>query len=144
MIPLLTLLLLLPLQESRVADDLAADLASALSATPDTRSENSDAAPLFLSHFDKKMPGYDTLEANVWGLTNASRLASSIDVVKDEGDQKQRSVDLDWELVVTVKGPGGPTEVRHETVKLRIERRGRQWKIVTLEPVAFFAPPKTR
>ena len=33
-------------------------------------------------------------------------------------------------------------ERRREVLKFRLERKGKKWKIVSIEPLHFFAPPK--
>ena len=38
----------------------------------------------------------------------------------------------------------GPIERRRDTVKCRAERKKKNWKIVSLEPIALFAPPAVR
>lgn len=98
-------------------------------------------ASAFLKHFDREMPGYGTLEAQVYALVNQANVASSLDIVKDDGDARSRAVELDWILEVAPKEPANPTERRHQAVRCRLEPRGKQWKIVWLDPIGFFAPP---
>jgi hypothetical protein len=33
-------------------------------------------------------------------------------------------------------------EQRREVVKFRLERKGKKWKIVSIDPLHFFGPPK--
>jgi hypothetical protein len=50
-------------------------------------------------------------------------------------------VDLDWLLAINEKdGSGIRKETRRGVVKCRLERQGKRWKIVALEPVDFFRP----
>jgi hypothetical protein len=98
----------------------------------------------FLSLCDPQMPGYSTLQANISALVVAADVASGIDPVRNEGDNSARDVEVDWQMrIVDRSGLDRITE-RRETVRCRIEKRGRGWKVVKLEPVAFFAPPSAR
>jgi hypothetical protein len=73
------------------------------------------------------------------GLLASHDVGSTIEVVNDEGDDQKRSLDLDWLLVISEKNSAiGTNETRRKVLKCRIERRGKQWKIVALEPAEFF------
>ena len=99
---------------------------------------NDDAAA-FLAKFDRDMPGYATLRGNVEGLLGAHDVGSSIEIVTDDGDSQKRSLELDWVLVTTEKAANHSNGIsRRQIVKCRIERRGKQWKIVGFEPLDFF------
>ena len=63
---------------------------------------NDDAAG-FLDHFDRNMPGFAALRANVEGLLGASQVASTVEPVSGQGDSRQQSVDLDWLLAINEK-----------------------------------------
>ena len=119
-------------EESDEIWDVLTRLASALS-------EN-DAGE-FLRSFDRGMPGYATLSANVNGLVNQTDVQSSMEVVTDEGDTGTRKVEVDWILQVTRQQAAGGTVTRHERVRCRFMRQGKRWKIVAFEPVSFLAPP---
>jgi hypothetical protein len=86
----------------------------------------------FLGKFDRNMPGFATLREEIEGLLAAHEVGSTIEVVNDEGDNQKRALELDWLLSITGVGS------RRQIVKCRIERRGREWKIVAMEPVEFF------
>ena len=103
--------------------DLFRDMAEALSAN-----EPGD----FLDHFDRKMPGYAMLRDEVRALLDQSEVGSSIEIVTDEGNDRQRTLQLDWLLQIDRESP------RRQIVKCRIERQGRRWKIVSLDPIEFF------
>ena len=99
----------------------------------------SDDANAFLAKFDRNMTGYAAFRDEVVGLLAAHDVGSTIEVVNDEGDDQKRSLDLDWLLVISEKNTGnGAKETRRQVLKCRIERQGKQWKIVALEPVEFF------
>ncbi len=89
-------------------------------------------ARAFLDRFDPKMPGYGKLRDEVQALVAAVQVGSAIEIVSDEGDDQKRSLELDWVLEIEGQQP------RRKIVKCRIERQGKKWKIVALEPVDFF------
>jgi len=98
-----------------------------------------DDANTFLAKFDRNMTGYAAFRDEIVGLLAAHDIGSTIEVVNDEGDDQKRSLDLDWLLVISEKNSGnGAKETRRQVLKCRIERQGKQWKIVALEPVEFF------
>jgi hypothetical protein len=101
---------------------------------------NGDASG-FLDQFDRDMPGYAELRANVEGLLNASEAISTIETISDQGDDRKRSLELDWLLVLNEKNAvGGRKETRRGILKCWVERQGKRWKIVALEPIDFFRP----
>jgi hypothetical protein len=87
----------------------------------------------FLSKFDRNMPEYDKLRDEVEKLVTSMHVGSTIEIVNDGGDGQKRALELDWVLEVEDQQP------RRQILKCRIERRGRNWRIVALEPVAFFS-----
>ena len=98
-----------------------------------------DDASEFLGKFDRSLPQYATLRSEIEGLLAAYDVGSSIEVVKDEGDNRKRTLELDWLLVTVEKTANhGSGLSRRQIVKCRIERRGKQWKITGFEPVEFF------
>ena len=98
-----------------------------------------DDANTFLAKFDRNMTGYAAFRDEVVGLLAAHDVGSTIEVVNDEGDDQKRSLDLDWLLVISEKNSvNGTKETRRRVLKCRIERQGKQWRIVALEPVEFF------
>jgi len=114
--------------------DLFTEMASALS---------EGNALAFLKPIDRAMPDYQKLQDNVGALVAQNDLASSIEVLKEQGNEKRREVELDWFLEIRSHEIHGPYERRRQIVKCRLERDKKKWKIVALEPVDFFAPPST-
>ena len=88
--------------------------------------------PLFLEQFDREMKDYDVLRQRVTLLVAEEGAQSSIEVVRDEGDDKRRQMEIDWLLRV---GTGTP---KRRVLKFTVERRGRAWKITALDAVEFF------
>ena len=132
-------LLLLPLASRLRADsaqqvwDLFASMASALSEAN---------AIAFMNAFDPAMPGYEALRASVTALLNEAQVQSAIDLVEEEGDDSSRTVELDWLLHIVDQQDSAVAERRQERVKSRVEKSGKKWRIASLEPLQFFAPPR--
>jgi hypothetical protein len=103
-----------------------------------------EAPGRFLAAFDPKMPGYDQLRANVDALVQQGDVVSSAELVGSEGDDRRRSLELDWVLSVAHPDTGIILFRRHERVKCQVERQGKGWRIVALEPIEFLAPEKPR
>jgi hypothetical protein len=97
---------------------------------------------LFMSAFSKDMPGYGTLENNVTALVKQAEVSSSIRTVSEDGDDQARSIDLDWVLEVRSLEEDGPIVRRREVIHCEFRKEKKHWKIVSLKPVDFFAPPK--
>jgi hypothetical protein len=89
-------------------------------------------ASAFLDHFDAKMTGYETLSSEVRALLERSEVASSIEVVEDQGEELKHALRLDWLLRIDMDLP------RRQIVKCTIEKQGRKWKITSFDPIAFF------
>lgn len=111
--------------------DLFASVAAGLS---------EDSAPTALKAFDKQMPGYDNLSASVKALLGQAEVTSSLDVLRDEGDDQHRTVELDWYMELKSKQPNGPLERRRKTVRCKVDRQGKNWRIVSFDPPDVFAP----
>ena len=77
----------------------------------------------FMSGFDKNMPDYSRLQGYIDALILQAEVSSSIDPVKDEGDDSKRSVDLDWIMQIRSREPSGPIIERHETVHAEVVKQ---------------------
>jgi hypothetical protein len=130
--------LLLGLAALARAADPAADAWEVVTGLAAALGRGSDVE--FLAWCDPQLAGYSTLRANVSALVVAAEVESGIDPVKNEGDAQKRDVEIDWTMrLINRSGVGKLTE-RRETVRCGLEKRGRAWKVVRIEPVAFFAP----
>jgi hypothetical protein len=130
------LLLLAPLAACLRADsqqEVEALVASAAGGLSAGRPE------LFLEAFDPAMPEFEKLRNAVVGLTSRADLSCFVEVLRDEGDETARALELDWTLRIE-KRDGGATR-RQKTVKCRARKNGRTWRIVSFEPLELFAPP---
>ena len=113
--------------------DLFASMAAALS---------DDNPAEFMKGFDPKMPEYDRLKRQAEALVQSSEIGSAVEVLKDEGDESKRDVDLDWYLELRSRVPGGPSMQRRSVIHCGVEKRGKHWRVVSLKPVEFFDAPK--
>ena len=120
-----------PEEETREIWDLLTRAAAALSQGNLTA---------FLEAFDRSMKGYQTLAANVAALVGQYEVQSSIELLRDEPAGAARSLELDWFLQLEEQRDAGAVIRRRERVHCRLEKRGKEWKITGIEPLAFFAP----
>ena len=100
-----------------------------------------DNPAVFLRAIDPSMPGYPRFAESVKALAAQNAVSSSIEIASQEGDDRAQNVELDWLLEVTGKDQNHVFVRREATVKCRLERRGGKWRIVSIEPASFFAPP---
>ena len=96
----------------------------------------------FMSAFSKDMPNYATLENNVTALVRQAEISSSIQTVSEDGDDQARTIDLDWVMQVRSLQEDGPIVRRREVIHCDFRKEKKHWKIVSLKPIDFFAPPK--
>ena len=113
--------------------DLFSKIASALS---------DDDPAMFVEAVDSNMPNFQDFRRNLVALTDLADITNSIEVTSDTGDDSHRAEELDWFLEIVGKSDPHPVERRREIVKFRLERKAKKWKIVSLDPISFFAPPK--
>jgi|SRR5579871_4231062 len=111
--------------------DLFASMTTALS---------DDNANGFMAAFDKGMPDYDKLNAEINALLEEAELSADIEIVKEQGDAAQRSVDLDWYLEIKSRQVDGPLIRRREVIHCDLRKEKKDWKITGLSPLGFFAP----
>ena len=95
----------------------------------------------FMKYFDPAMPDREKLRAFVAGLMNEGDLQSSIAIRSDEGDDRARTVELDWLLEIVEREDAAGLTRRHEIVKCRLVKNGKNWRIAAFDPIALFAPP---
>jgi hypothetical protein len=117
--------------ESEVWDVIAA-MAAALA---------EDNPPAFLKPIDPQIPGYGELSENLEAMVQQADVHSSIAPLGNEGNDVSRTLELDWELRLTRKGAAPRMQVREQAIKVALHRDAKRWRVVKLDPVAFFAPP---
>lgn len=86
----------------------------------------------FLDRFDSAMPGFATLRDEVEELVARAEVGSAIEIATETGDENRRVLELDWVLEIQDKPP------RRKVVQCTVEKRGKDWKITSLEPIDFF------
>jgi hypothetical protein len=132
--------LILAVLASRLSADDAADVWDLLSQAAAALSEGNVVD--FLEVFDRSMPGYQMLETNVSALVREYQVRSSIEPLTDEGNKGSRNIVLDWFMELVEQQDETNIARRRERVHCRLVKTGKKWKIVGLDPVAFFAPPE--
>ena len=90
------------------------------------------SASEFLEHFDKAMPGYAEFSGQIEAMVGAGEVSTTIDFINTQGDDKKRTLDLDWLLLCEGEGP------KRAVIKCTIEKRGKKWKITSISPMEFF------
>ena len=114
--------------------DLFASMAAALS----------ESNPqVFLRAVDPAMPGYARLAAEVNALAMQNALSNSVVIARQEGDDRSQVVELDWLLEITGKAESHVFVRRETMVKCRVERQGKRWRVVAIDPADFFTPPSS-
>ena len=94
----------------------------------------------FLQAFDRSMPGYPMLETNVSALVREYQVRSSIEPLVEDGDNRSRTIMLDWFMELVERQDETNITRRRERVHCRFVKNGKKWKIASLDPIAFFAP----
>ena len=106
-----------------------------------SRALQAGSAARFFSYFDReKVADWPTLRESVLALTEQRTIASSIEIVSSEEDETATRVDVDWLLQITPRDGLGPVERRRETLRVKVEPRGRELKITSIEPIQIFSP----
>ena len=99
-------------------------------------------ATAFLDAVDRDMPQFEEFRKDVAALAEQDDVANSLEFVSDEGDDHQRVEEVDWYMQIVGRSESRPVEDRRGVVKFKLERRGKKWKVVSIDPLHFFAPPK--
>jgi hypothetical protein len=113
--------------------DLFASMAAGLS---------EDNAEAFLARIERTTPEYEKLKADIPALLSQAELTSSVSLLKDEGDDSKRVVDLDWFLEIRGKTADGPIVRRREVIHCTLEKHAKTWRVMSMKPADLFAPLK--
>ncbi|MGA2185046.1 MAG: hypothetical protein ABSH47_18665 [Bryobacteraceae bacterium] len=118
--------------------DTHADVVDLLASMTAALSDNN--APGFLAAVDKAMTGYDRLHEAIPALLEQGDIVSSVQPLRDDGDETKRSLELDWYL--EIRNPDETARVirRREVIRCRVEKRSGHWRVTSLEPLSFFEP----
>ena len=133
---MLAVLLAAPLRGGDPAQDVW-DLLAAMAAALGEANVNA-----FLRDFDRGMPGYEELRAAVAGLVARCEVESSLDPAENSGDNRRRTVEVDWQMHLVDREASQRITVRRATVKCGFAREGPKWKVVSFAPPDFFAAPR--
>ena len=90
--------------------------------------------------FDPAMPGYKQFRTDSGALLRDTEPDAVITIVKNEGDEGSRSLELDWRMEVVQRERFPNTTHRNVTAKCRLEKRDGKWRIVSFAPLDVFAP----
>jgi hypothetical protein len=115
--------------------DLFASMSAALSA---------NNASGFMKAIDVNIPDRDHLSANVNAIVEQAEVTCAIDVIKDDGDDRKRTVTLDWSMQLKHQGDDLQIERRREAVTFTVVREAKKWRITSIAPLTVFAPPNFR
>jgi hypothetical protein len=97
---------------------------------------------VFLEAFDPKMPGYQKLSDAVTALCSGTEIENSIAVKSNQGDDTERTLELDWMMRIDRRGGAMGSMHRQETVKCTLRKMGKKWRIVVFDPAGLFDAPK--
>jgi hypothetical protein len=116
--------------------DLFTKIAAALS---------DDDPAMFIEAIDPGMPHLQDFRRDLVALTDLAAVTNSLEILSDTGDDTHREEELDWFLEIVGKSDPHSVERRRQVVTFRLARtgnKGKKWKIVSIDPLHFFAPPK--
>ena len=127
-----------------VAQDSASAAAGSAAAAEDTMRKAAAAlrdrkSAAFWLLFDRAMPGYSRLRQDSDALLKSAQVESTVHILKNEGDDRARNLELDWQMNIVQQEGVASTTRRQATVKCRLQPRDGAWRIVSFEPAGFFA-----
>jgi hypothetical protein len=92
----------------------------------------------FLSAFDSKFPGYESLRDGAESLAGRGEVDSTVGLTTDEGTDTARTLEVGWTFEVVNPDTGMRILQRESPVTAKLERRGKRWVIVSIAPIEFF------
>jgi hypothetical protein len=111
---------------------LLADAAAALSeANPEA----------FLRCFSIPEPERAAWRERLRILFARAEVSSSVSILSNRADGVARVLEIDWFLAIQKKDQTAPVERRRAILRARLERIGKRWRLVSLEPEQFFEAP---
>ena len=111
---------------------VAANLADADRDAGDAKLVRPRRATEFLAHFDKSMPGYAEFADQIETMVGAGEVSTNIDFINTDGNDRKRTLDLDWLLQCEGQRP------KRAVIQCTIEKKGKKWKITSIGPIEFF------
>jgi hypothetical protein len=97
-------------------------------------------AEKFLAYLSPELK--TAMEANVRALLLRHEITSSISPLSNEGDDKKRTLDLDWYVEIRARENEMAIERRRKTIRCVVEKNAkRRWVVTEITPADLFAPP---
>src|SRR5205807_8620270 len=69
-----------------------------------------------------------------------AEVVSNIEILRNDGDDRQRSIEADWRISIVQNERTGSATERKAKVQAHLQKNGANWTIVSFSPVGFFAP----
>lgn len=102
--------------------------------------DNSPASPSwFLHSVDPAMPGIEKLRAGLNGLLRRGQVDSTLDLISNEGTDRERTLEVDWSLQVVDANTGIVALQKEKRIRIRMQWQDRRWRIAAIDPLEFFA-----
>jgi len=120
------------------ADDAATEVWDVLAAMAGALGDGDTAR--FLRAFDPAMAGYENLRTDVTGLVARAEVESTIDPVANTGDDRSRTLEVDWHMRLVDRSPIEHATERRSNVKCVLEKQAGRWRVVSIAPIEFFKP----
>jgi hypothetical protein len=100
-----------------------------------------EAEPVaFFKSISRELPERNVLLENVRALEREFEVSSTVDVISQTETEGEVSLDLDWTLELNPRAGTGQLVRRRERVEIRMRLEGREWRVISLRPLSFFAP----
>ena len=87
-----------------------------------------------LKWFDPSMSSIGQLRAALFALVEKYEVSSAISILSIENG----NVVLDWFLELKSRGSFAPVVRRRADIKCQIVKKGKSWRIISLDPIQFF------
>jgi hypothetical protein len=84
------------------------------------------------------------LEPGLRALLLRYEITSSISPLSNEGDDRKRTLELDWYVEIRARENEMSIERRRQTIRCVVEKGGKKkrWLVTSVDSEDFFAPPK--
>jgi hypothetical protein len=97
-------------------------------------------ATAFAAALDSGMAGYQALRDDVTALLGQQEVQCSLDLLENSGDDAERTIAVDWLMVLTPRAGMTRSTRRRQTVRCQFRRR-KKWFMTGIEPRDLFKPP---
>jgi hypothetical protein len=100
------------------------------------------SAEAFAAGLDREMAGREALQNDVAALVGQNEVQCALELVSNQGDERARTIEVMWLLVLTERSETPRTRRRRERVVCRFEKVGKKWLLKGMEPAGFLAAPR--